>query len=106
MYVKLDNKMGDKYELWVHTEALKTLMNPSTFENINDYDGKNPSEYKKNIIGWCHTPDPKYGVKFMLMGCFINSWDPISQRVFSLSIDHYERLKEKNISEYKVSGES
>jgi hypothetical protein len=96
MYVKLDNKIGGKYELWVHVDDLKTLMNPDVFEKLTQAGvNPNPNEYKKNIVGWCHTPDPRYGIKFELIGCFCKSWDPISQQVFSLSIDKAQRLKEE-----------
>jgi hypothetical protein len=80
MYIKLDNKFEDKYPMWVQVSDLMKLNEP-TFENYVDFE----ASMKRDIIAYCHVANDTYGIKFKLIGCWINGPN-------SISIDHIKKV--------------
>ncbi len=84
MYVKVENKFDEKYDMWVDTKDLETLTDPAIFNNISLV---GPIGYKKDMEAYCHVASDTFGIKFKLIGCFIHdSHDGL------LSIDDYKRM--------------
>lgn len=79
MFVKLENKFDEKYDMWVNTSEIEQLMDINIINNTR-------SNYKKDIVVWCHEPESDFGIKFVLFGCLIIGHNKIS-------FDYYKLFK-------------